>query len=353
MEEVHKMAGNLIADLIEDFKSLGTLAEVTQDDLKTLEGLSVNPDELDEGPLASIISPFKKMYRNNHLKLTSDVNGAIEHLKGVSKYSDEIVKWLGDFRVIREHSELMKLFNNPNQEGATFSSQIEGLSRNFDLYVQKVGMSLEKEENLIGESAEIEHMSTYRDKIVKKLEEIKSIQGENNYKDIKEMFIEYATGEIGRRIRDSTSISKVVREVLPQINQLILLAEDEIFKKLNGNFDSYRRGIIRGFFVIFFGDLEKFKEENSNEYLENCLKEINGLETLKYGNFEVNIKDPSRIEYKGKPNEIFKLSSTTLLHSVLISPDGLSLRFKDTNDGKEVTKKISTLNLRTPPPQKM
>ena len=62
------MAGNLIVDLIADFKDLGTLAKANQDDLKTLEDLSANPEKLDEGPLASIIAPLKKTYRDRVLK---------------------------------------------------------------------------------------------------------------------------------------------------------------------------------------------------------------------------------------------------------------------------------------------
>ena len=341
MEVVHKMARNLIADLIADFKSLGTLAKATQNDLKTLDDLSINPEELDEGPLASIISPLKKTYRNSHLKLTSDVNGAIEHLKGVSKYCDEIINWLENFREVKEHSKLMELFNNPNNGGATFSNQVGELSRSFDLYVQKVGMSLEGEESLISESAKIERMFTFYKQIIKKLDEIRSIRSKN-YKGIKEMFIELGMARLGASIRIGTSVDEKIND-LSKINWFLDVAKEQIFRRLNGKFDNDRTETVRNFFMMLVENLRNFDERSSNEYLEDCLLKINGLKTLRYGNFEVDISNPSGNKYNDTSGDSFELLSTTLLYLVLISPENLSLNFKDSS-GKEVSKKISELS---------
>ena len=342
MGVVHKMARNFIGDLIANFSDLRTLAKATQDDLKALEGLSVNPEELDEGPLASIISPLKKTYRNSHLKLTSDVDGAIKHLEGVSKYCDEIINWLENFRGVKEHSKLMELFNNPNNGGATFSNQVGELSRSFDLYVQKVGMSLEGEENLISKSAEIERMFTSYEKIIKELDGIRSIQTKN-YKGIKEMFIELVMARLGASIRVETSVDEKIND-LSKIYWFLGVAKEQIFRRLNGKFDNNRTEIVRNFFIMLVGNLRNFDEESSNKYLEDCLLKINGLKTLRYENFEVDIRNQSRNKYKDiSSGDSFELLSTTLLYLVLISPENLSLNFKDSS-GKEVSKKISELS---------
>ena len=349
------MAGNLIADLIADFKNLGTLAKANQDDLKTLEGLRVDPEELDEGPLASIISPLKKTYRDKYLKLTSDIDGAIELLKNISEYCDNIIKWLDNFREIKEHSKLMELFNNTNQSGETFSSQIDRLSQTYELYLQKVGISLEGEESLITASAELVQMLADYKKIVQKLEKIKSIRG-SAYKDIKEMFVSLANERLVVSVQsDKTSIDQKIKG-LSKIDSLLDVAEMQIFKKLNGTLDSYRIEIIRGFFIVLVSNLREFNPNSSNEYLNKCLIEkVPNLQILKYENFEVDIKNIERIEYKDSSGKYFKLLSTSLLYLILISPKNLSLNFEDLSSRKEVSKKISELtsesnNIPSPPP---